>query len=199
MWSTAGELRACASAPGSGSRRTTRGCAARMIGSRVSISAWAGEPSYSTIPAYRFDLSHDGLPAAPGVAHRVQPNGVRPWVFRYRHDGKQHRVTLRKPGAAKADDARAAALPYSPARRAVAAFVLAAQRAFHDAVVELVHLSNAEVRPIEFTSRKLQTWRDKLIGFLADIRRGRFTPKVSSRTCPSCRASSSADRYPMES
>ena len=62
----------------------------------------------------------DGFPVAPGVTRRVQPNGVRPWVFRYRSDGKPHRVTPRKPDAVKADDARPAALPSSLARRAAA-------------------------------------------------------------------------------
>ena len=69
---------------------------------------------------------------------------------------------------------------------AAAAFVLAAQRAFPDAVVELVHLSDTKVHPIELTPRKLHTRHDRLAGYLADIRRGRFPPKVSSRTCPSC-------------
>ena len=43
---------------------------------------------------------------------RVQPDGARSWVFRYRRDGKPRRVTLGKPGAVKADRARAAALGF---------------------------------------------------------------------------------------
>ena len=43
---------------------------------------------------------------------RVQPNGARSWVFRFRRDGKPRRVTLGKPGAVKADQARAAALAF---------------------------------------------------------------------------------------
>ena len=47
-----------------------------------------------------------------GFMLRVQPNGARSWVFRFRRDGKPRRVTLGKPGAAKADQARAAALAF---------------------------------------------------------------------------------------
>ena len=43
---------------------------------------------------------------------RVQPNGARSWVFRFRRDGKARRVTLGKPDAVKADAARAAALAF---------------------------------------------------------------------------------------
>jgi len=69
----------------------------------------------------KFDVEpDDGLPAAPGVAHRVQPNGARPWVFRHRRECKPHRVTLRKPGAVKAESAPPAALPSSPVRWAAA-------------------------------------------------------------------------------
>lgn len=63
----------------------------------------------------------DDFLAASGVANRDKPKGARAWVFRYRRDGK--------PGAVKADDARGAALPSSPARMAAAnpfAFLLPA-------------------------------------------------------------------------
>ena len=43
---------------------------------------------------------------------RVQPNGARSWVFRFARDGKARRVTLGKPGAVKADEARALALAF---------------------------------------------------------------------------------------
>ena len=43
---------------------------------------------------------------------RVQPNGARSWVFRFRRDGTPRRVTLGKPDAVKADRARAAALAF---------------------------------------------------------------------------------------
>ena len=47
-----------------------------------------------------------------GFILRVQPNGARSWVFRFRRDGTPRRVTLGKPDAAKADQARAAALAF---------------------------------------------------------------------------------------
>ena len=47
-----------------------------------------------------------------GFMLRVQPNGARSWVFRFRRDGKPRRVTLGKPEAVKADQARAAALAF---------------------------------------------------------------------------------------
>ena len=69
---------------------------------------------------------------------------------------------------------------------AAAAFVLAARQQFPDAAVELVHLSDAEVRPIELKGKKLDFRREKLGRFLGDIRRGHFPPVVSPRTCPGC-------------
>ena len=50
--------------------------------------------------------------ALQGFMLRVQPNGARSWVFRFRRDGKPRRVTLGKPEAVKADQARAAALAF---------------------------------------------------------------------------------------
>ena len=50
--------------------------------------------------------------ALQGFILRVQPNGARSWVFRYRRDGKPRRVTLGKPDSVKADQARAAALAF---------------------------------------------------------------------------------------
>ena len=50
--------------------------------------------------------------ALQGFMLRVQPNGARSWVFRFRRDGKARRVTLGKPDAVKAGDARAAALAF---------------------------------------------------------------------------------------
>ena len=46
--------------------------------------------------------------ALQGFMLRVQPNGARSWVFRFRRDGTPRRVTLGKPDAVKADQARAA-------------------------------------------------------------------------------------------
>ena len=50
--------------------------------------------------------------ALQGFMLRVQPSGARSWVFRYRRDGKPRRLTLGKPEAVKADQARAAALAF---------------------------------------------------------------------------------------
>ena len=50
--------------------------------------------------------------ALQGFMLRVQPNGARSWVFRFRRDRKPRRITLGKPGAVKADQARAAALAF---------------------------------------------------------------------------------------
>ena len=43
---------------------------------------------------------------------RVQSEGARSWVFRHRRDGKPRPITLGKPGAVKAAQARAAALAF---------------------------------------------------------------------------------------
>lgn len=69
-----------------------------------------------------------------------------------------------------------------------AAFMLAARQAFPDAVVELVHLSDAETRPIPLSDRELKSRREKLAAFLRAIRAGRFPAKVSAFTCPGCPA-----------
>ena len=47
-----------------------------------------------------------------GFMPRVQPNGVRSGVLRFRRDGEPRRVTLGKPDAVKADQARAATLAF---------------------------------------------------------------------------------------
>lgn len=69
-----------------------------------------------------------------------------------------------------------------------AAFVLAARQAFPEAVVELVHLSDGAARPLPLSPKELQNRREKLAGFLQDIRLGRFPAEVSPRTCPNCPA-----------
>ncbi len=50
--------------------------------------------------------------ALQGFMLRVQSNGARSWVFRFRRDGKARRVTLGRPDAVKADRARTAALAF---------------------------------------------------------------------------------------
>ena len=69
-----------------------------------------------------------------------------------------------------------------------AAFVLAARRAFPDAVVELVHLSDQTAVVLSLSPRELQNRQDKLEGFLQEIRRGRFQAEPSARVCPGCPA-----------
>ena len=61
-------------------------------------------------PSKREYAIHDT--ALQGFMLRVQPNGARSWVFRFRRDGKPRRVTLGKPDAVRADQARAAALAF---------------------------------------------------------------------------------------
>ena len=61
-------------------------------------------------PREREYAIHDS--ALQGFMLRIQPNGARSWVFRFRRDGKPRRVTLGKPDTVKADQARAAALAF---------------------------------------------------------------------------------------
>ena len=61
-------------------------------------------------PREREYAVHDA--ALQGFMLRVQPNGARSWVFRFRRDGTPRRVTLGKPETVKAGDARAAALAF---------------------------------------------------------------------------------------
>jgi superfamily I DNA/RNA helicase len=69
-----------------------------------------------------------------------------------------------------------------------AAFVLAARQAFPDALVQLVHLADQEIFPIDLNTKQLETRRKKLGNFLGDIQAGRFPTKPSARTCPGCPA-----------
>ena len=69
-----------------------------------------------------------------------------------------------------------------------AAFVLAARQAFPDAIVELVHLSDQTVLPIELSVKQLENRQKKLRIALDSIGRGAFPAESSSRVCPSCPA-----------
>lgn len=69
-----------------------------------------------------------------------------------------------------------------------AALLLAVRQSFSNAVVELVHLADAQARPPALSDRELKGRREKLARFLGDIRAGRFPAEVSSRTCPNCPA-----------
>ena len=66
--------------------------------------------AFAVQPREREYAIHDT--ALQGFMLRVQPNGARSWVFRFRRDGTPRRVTLGKPDVVKADQARAAALAF---------------------------------------------------------------------------------------
>jgi len=69
-----------------------------------------------------------------------------------------------------------------------AAFVLAARSAFPDAMVELVYLADAEVKPVVLSAKELSNRQLKLGGILSDIRGGSFRAETSDMTCPNCPA-----------
>ena len=71
---------------------------------------------------------------------------------------------------------------------AAAAFLIAAQEAFPDAEVALVHLADGSSQPVTLSARELKGRREKVEGILRDIRAGRFPAKVSQFTCPGCPA-----------
>ncbi|MYA96669.1 MAG: tyrosine-type recombinase/integrase, partial [Nitrospinae bacterium] len=73
------------------------------------IRAAAGLP---TLRIHDLGHSHAAVAVGGGEGLRVQPNGARSWVFRFRRDGTPRRVTLGKPDAVKAGQARAAALAF---------------------------------------------------------------------------------------
>jgi hypothetical protein len=69
-----------------------------------------------------------------------------------------------------------------------AAFLLAARKAFPDAAVELIYLSDQVAQSIELSAKELQNRQDKLGNFLQGIRLGQFSAFPSERTCPGCPA-----------
>ena len=69
-----------------------------------------------------------------------------------------------------------------------AAFLLAARAAFPDAIVELVHLADAEAKPLVLSAKELSNRQVKLGNILRDIREGNFRAKASDVTCPNCPA-----------
>jgi len=71
---------------------------------------------------------------------------------------------------------------------AAAAFLLAAQRAFPDAVVELVHLADEESTALQLGKKEISTRHDKLAGVFEKVRNGEFPTKASDFTCPKCPA-----------
>jgi hypothetical protein len=70
-----------------------------------------------------------------------------------------------------------------------AAFVLAAQRAFPGATVELVNLADLDSpTTVELSAKQLKHREEKITRLLADIRAGNFPTNPSERTCPGCPA-----------
>lgn len=69
-----------------------------------------------------------------------------------------------------------------------AAALLAAHRAFPDAMVELVYLADSQIKPLSLTPKQLASGHDKLDRMLANIRSGHFEAERSDYTCPGCPA-----------
>lgn len=69
-----------------------------------------------------------------------------------------------------------------------AAVLLAAQRAFPGATVDVIYLADGEIRPLSLTSKQLTNSYSKLADILAGIRAGQFVAKRSEYTCPGCPA-----------
>lgn len=117
-------------------------------------------------------------PTALSIAFGAEEIIVRPDEILIRPDGSRtlRRVQTGHFRTAELDDV------------GVAAFLLAAQRAFPGASVELVHLSDQTIRPLDLTAKKLQNRQEKLSEFLGRIRAGNFPAAPSARTCPGCPA-----------
>ena len=117
-------------------------------------------------------------PTALSLTFGAEEIIVRPDDVLIRPDGSRtlRRIQTGHFRSAEADDVGAAA------------FLLAARQTFPGAEVELIHLSDQTARPLDLSARKLQTRKNKLSGFLEEIRGGRFPAKASSRTCPRCPA-----------
>lgn len=69
-----------------------------------------------------------------------------------------------------------------------AAFVLAARAAFPNAVVELVHLADADTKPLTLSAKELSNRQVKLGEILRNIGGGTFRAEASDMTCPNCPA-----------
>lgn len=69
-----------------------------------------------------------------------------------------------------------------------AAVLLAAQRAFPGATVQLVYLADGQIKPLSLTPKQLASGHDKLDSLLANIRAGHFAAERSEYTCPGCPA-----------
>lgn len=69
-----------------------------------------------------------------------------------------------------------------------AAFVLAAQKAFPGAKVELVHLADQTITEPSLSDKELKNRQDKLSEILQRIRSGQFPTESSRFSCPACPA-----------
>jgi superfamily I DNA/RNA helicase len=69
-----------------------------------------------------------------------------------------------------------------------AALLLAARQAFPGVAVELVHLADGTITPVEMKPVKLRNRSETLARVLGAIRAGRFPAIQSQRTCPRCPA-----------
>ncbi|RFQ02162.1 ImmA/IrrE family metallo-endopeptidase [Pseudomonas putida] len=69
-----------------------------------------------------------------------------------------------------------------------AALILAVQSVFPDAELELLHLADAESKPLKLSSRELSNRQVKIAEIFREIRGGQFRTNVSDATCPNCPA-----------
>jgi superfamily I DNA/RNA helicase len=69
-----------------------------------------------------------------------------------------------------------------------AAFVLAAQKAFPGAKVEMVHLADQSITEPSLSFKELKNREEKLSDFMTKIRSGQFPTESSRFSCPSCPA-----------
>lgn len=69
-----------------------------------------------------------------------------------------------------------------------AAFVLAAQKAFPGALIEIVYLADRLVEEVPLSKTELTGREKKLSDFLVKMRAGQFPPNPKEHTCPKCPA-----------
>lgn len=68
------------------------------------------------------------------------------------------------------------------------AMLLATQKSHPAPAVEIAYLADAQIRPIELTSRQVANGHSKLSDILVNIRAGQFAADRSEFTCPGCPA-----------
>lgn len=69
-----------------------------------------------------------------------------------------------------------------------AAFVLAAQKAFPGAKIEMVHLADQSITEASLSPKELKNREEKLSDFMTKIRSGQFPTEPSRFSCPLCPA-----------